>query len=223
MTPGERWLDAMWPRVRSRLPQAPATVIDVGCGARGGFVPMLRTDGYDAVGIDPEAPEEPHYIRGAFEAADVRRPVDAIVASTSLHHVADPRKVIDRIAAALTNRGLLVVIEWAWERFDTKTAAWCFERLGADEEQGWLHRRRDDWAASGQDWPTFIRDWASREGLHPGDQLVRLLDERFERRLLEDGAYFFADLAGTSEAEELAAIDAGLVRATRIDYVGAMT
>jgi hypothetical protein len=45
------------------------------------------------------------------------------------------------------------------------------------------------------------------------------LDERLERRLLSYGPYFFADLADTSEADEQRAIDAGRIRATRIDYV----
>ena len=44
----------------------------------------------------------------------------------------------------------------------------------------------------------------------------------FERRYLARGPYFFPDLAGTSEEDEQAAIDAGRIRATRIDYVGAL-
>jgi SAM-dependent methyltransferase len=210
----------MWPRVRSRLPQPPADVIDLGCGKNGGFVPMLRADGYDAIGIDPEAPRDVHYVRGAFEAFDVPRPVDAIVASTSLHHVRDPGEVIERITSALTSPGTIVVIEWAWEDFDEKTAEWCFDRLSSHDQPGWLHRRRDEWVASGLDWPTFVRDWASREGLHRGEDLVRLLDQRFERRRLARGTYFFCDLAGATEADEREAIEAGRIRATRIDYVG---
>ena len=31
-------------------------------------------------------------------------------------------------------------------------------------------------------WPNYLRDWAEREGLHPGDVLLRLLDERLERQ-----------------------------------------
>jgi len=50
--------------------------------------------------------------------------------------------------------------------------------------------------------------------------LVRLLDERLERRLLTRGPYFFADLAGATEDDEQTAIDAGHIHATRIDYVG---
>jgi hypothetical protein len=82
------------------------------------------------------------------------------------------------------------------------------------------HRRRDEWLASGHEWPSYVRGWAERERLHPGEVLVRLLDERLERRLLRHGPYFFADLAGTTEDDEQTAIDAGHIHATRIDYVG---
>ena len=34
------------------------------------------------------------------------------------------------------------------------------------------------------------------------------------------GPYFFTDLAGTSEADEQAAIDTGLIQANRIQYAG---
>jgi SAM-dependent methyltransferase len=220
MTPGERWLAAIWRVVRPHLPSPPARVVDIGCGPLGGFVPMLRSDGYDAIGIDPAAPDEPHYQRIEFERAELPEPVDAAVASTSLHHVTDPAAVIDRIAGTLRSGGAVVVVEWAWEKFDEQTADWCFERLPSGDEAGWLNRRRSEWLASGRDWPSYLRSWAEEEGLHRGEALVRLLEERFERRLLMPGPYFFADLAGTTEADEQAAIDAGRIRASRIDFVG---
>ena len=67
MTPDGRSLAAVWPFVRGQLPQAPATVLEVGCGSLGGFVPALLDDGYQAVGVDPEAPEGPDYRRIEFE------------------------------------------------------------------------------------------------------------------------------------------------------------
>jgi SAM-dependent methyltransferase len=220
MTPGERWLATLWPLVRASLPTPPARVVDIGCGPLGGFVPMLRADDYDAVGIDPQAPEEPHYQRIDFERAELRPQVDAAVASTSLHHVSDPVRVIDRIIRMLASGGTVVVVEWAWEKFDQQTAEWCFEQLGPDDEAGWLHRRRDEWLASGHDWSTYLRDWAKREGLHRGDELVRLLDARLDRHLFTDGPYFFPDLADTTEADEQAAIEAGQMQPNRLYYVG---
>jgi SAM-dependent methyltransferase len=218
----ERWLAAVWPVVRGWLPASPAQVVEVGCGPLGGFVPMLRSGGYEAVGVDPKAPEETYYRRVAFENAELVHHVDAVVASTSLHHVANPAEVRDRIATILVDGGRLIVIEWAWEDFDEATADWCFERLGPDEEAGWLHRRRDEWLDSGQPWSSYLRAWAEEEQLHSGSTLLRLLDERFRREHLAHGPYFFPDLARATEEDERTAIATRQIRATRIDYVGTL-
>ena len=220
MAPGGRWLPTMWPRVRAHLPPPPARVIDVGCGRAGGFVPFLLAEGYGAIGIDPNAPHGSAYRQTEFEQAELPEKVDAVVASTSLHHVGDPPRVIERMRDALAGGGTAVVIEWAWEDFDVQAAEWCFSRLSRQDEPGWLHRRHDEWRASRQAWPDYFRGWAQGHGLHRGDLIVRLLDESFERRHLARGPYFFADLDGTSEAEEQAAIDDGEFPPPRIDYVG---
>ncbi len=57
-----------------------------------------------------------------------------------------------------------------------------------------------------------------QEGLHPGGDIVRGLDPRFDCQRYVEGPYFFADLADTSEAEEQAAIDAGQIQAGGIRY-----
>jgi SAM-dependent methyltransferase len=222
VTAAERWLAAVWPVVRGRLPAAPARVVELGCGPLGGFVPMLHSSGYEALGVDPAAPDDEHYRRVEFERAELVHDVDAVVASTSLHHVADPAEVLDRVATTLRSGGTLIVVEWAWEEFDDATADWCFQRLGPDEEAGWLHRRRDEWVASGQSWSAYLRAWAGEERLHSATTLLRLLDERFQRVHHEQGPYFFPDLAGVTEEDERAAIEAGQIRAARVDYVGTL-
>jgi SAM-dependent methyltransferase len=127
MTPKERWLAAMWPFVRAWLPSAPARVLEIGCGPLGGFVPALLGAGYDAFGVDPEAPDAPNYHRVEFGRYRPPRPVDCVVACTSLHHVGNLDVVLDQVAASLVPDGP-VVVEWAWERFDEATARWCFDR-----------------------------------------------------------------------------------------------
>jgi hypothetical protein len=72
--------------------------------------------------------------------------------------------------------------------------------------------------ASGQPWDDYCRTWAEQEGLHPGEEIVQGLDARFTRRFHTEGPYFFADLADTSEAQEQAAIEAGLIQAVGIRY-----
>ena len=219
MAAANRWLEATWPMVRAFLPGPPGEVVEIGCGPLGGFVPMLRSSGYDAVGVDPEAPDEADYRRIEFENADRFSGLDAVVASTSLHHVADPEAVLEEVAGALAPGGTVVVVEWDWHAFDEPTAEWCFQRLGSENE-GWLHGLHEEWRVSGRRWPVYVRKWAQEHEIHAAETLLGLLDQRFQRTHLAYGPYFFTDLAGTNEADELAAIEEGLIRATRVDYAG---
>ena len=223
MTPDDPWLGAVWPFVRDQLPPAPARVLEVGCGSLGGFVPALRDDGYQAVGVDPEAPEGSDYQRVELERCDPPWPVECVVASLSLHHVADLDEALDRLQALLLPGGVLVVVEWAWERFDDATARWCFARLtppAPGSEPGWLRKHKERWVASRQPWDAYCQAWATEAGLHSGEAIVRGLDSRFTRRFHAEGPHFFAELAATSETEEQAAIEAGQIRAGGIRYAG---
>lgn len=154
------------------------------------------------------------------------QPVDAVVACTSLHHVADLDDVLDRVASALVTGGVVVVVEWASERFDEATAKWCFSRLetsAAGNEHGWLQKHRDDWLASQQAWDRYFQGWAKHEGLHPSQQILKGLDARFERAVSTFAPYFFPDLADTSEADEQRAIDAGLIQATGVRHAARLS
>ncbi len=223
MTPSERGLAAVWPFVRDQLPAPPVSVLEIRCGPHGGLVPQLLRGGYDAVGVDPEAPEAAEYRRLKFEQYVAPDPVAAVVACTSLHHVEHLDDVLDRVAAVLKPGGVLVVVEWAWERFDESSARWCFARLAPSSsarELGWLHRHRDQWAASGQPWDDYLQLWAKDERLHLGEQIIRGLDECFDRELCTFGPYFFPDLSEPTDGAERAAIDASEIQATGIRYVG---
>ena len=221
MTSDERWLAAAWPFVRAQLPPSPARVLEIGCGPLGGFVPMLRQDGHEAVDVDPEAPEGAGYHQVGFEQFNPPGEVDVVVASLSLHHVSGLDEVLDRVRDTLTPDGTFVVVEWAWERFDDATARWCFERLPPPgPEPGWLHRRRDEWIAADVPWDDYVRGWATADGMHTGETVLRELGARFRTTMLERGPYFFPDLDGVSEEDEHAAIERSLIRATRIRFVG---
>ena len=215
-----RWLDATWPFVRSRLPPAPCQVLELGCGPAGGFVPALREHGYQALGIDPVAPPGPDYRQVDFERYKTSQPVEAVIACTSLHHVADLDQVIDGVAAALTPGGLFIVVEWAYERFDEQTARWCFANLPDTDEPGWLHTHYAQWREFHQPWGNYLDAWSQRERLHSGEVMTRALQERFTTRLLDQTPYFFSDLHPVTEADERAAADTGAIQATGVRYVG---
>jgi hypothetical protein len=133
------------------------------------------------------------------------------------------------VHAALVPGGAVVIVEWARERFDEATARWCFDRLAepGDQDSGddhsehdWLRHRRAEWLESGQPWDTCLRSWAHAEGMHSWQEIRDALDARFECEQASYGPYYFADLASTSEADEQAAIDGGLIQANRIQYLG---
>lgn len=216
----ENWLAALWPEVRSHLPRPPSVVVELGCGRFGGFVPRLADDGYQVIGIDPVAPEGPSYRQVEFEQSELPERVGGMIACTSLHHVAEPDRVLDRIASALAPAGVVVVVEWDWEGFDEATARWAFKRLDGSESESWLHRRRDEWRGSGRTWEESMQGWAREHGLHSARGLLGELDARFERLSCARGPFLFPELSQTSEADERAAIEAGEIRALRVDYVG---
>jgi SAM-dependent methyltransferase len=230
VTSDERWLSAVWPFVRDALPAAPARVVEIGCGPLGGFVPRLESAGYEATGVDPEAPSGSSYRQVEFEYFELPPRLDAVVACTSMHHVADLAEVLDLVHAALAPGGSVVMVEWVRERFDEATARWCFDRLPeavdlerTDHDHGdhhWLAHRRGEWLESGQPWDACLRSWAQAEGMHPWADILDQLDARFERGRTSYGPYFFADLVNTSEGDEQAAIDSGLIQANRVQYQG---
>lgn len=224
MGPADRWLRAVWPFVVENLPSPPAKVLEIGCGSKGGFVPALLDAGFDAVGIDPDAPPGPEYRQAVFESYPLDLPVEGIVACTSLHHVGDLDHVLSLAGSGLTPGGRLVVVEWAWELFDEPTAEWCFARLPqpvAPDDHSWLREHRDRWAESGKSWEEYVRSWTLSEGMHAGHEVLGSLDTHFTTILSTGGPQFFADLReDVTEADELAAIAAGQIRATGIRYVG---
>lgn len=216
-----RWLDSQWDFVRSHLPEPPARVIDLGCGPHGGFVPALQQAGYDARGVDPRAPHGLGYHQLPFEQFDPPWAADVVVACTSLHHTHDLAAIFEHIASALQPAGLLVVIEWDWQRFDERTADWCFDRLGPTDDPSWLQRQRERWRASGQPWQGHLETWAEREGLHTGASILDALAQRFVVQRVSYGPYFYSDLADVSRDTETAAIAAGALQATGIHVTAA--
>jgi SAM-dependent methyltransferase len=218
----EIWLSATWPFVRGELPQPPARVIEIGCGEVGGHIPALVRAGYDATGVDPEAPEGRAYRRVMFEDYRPEGPVDAVIASVSLHHVDDPGVVLDHVADVLSPGGVVVVVEWISEDFDEATARWCFghELRDPAEPGAWLDELRTKWEASGLSWDGFRRDWLEHHRLHAAAVIRRELEARFVATHLSAGPYYFPDLLDADAPAELAAIDAGQLRPGCLRYAG---
>src|SRR5918997_4154150 len=119
------------------LPPPPARVLEIGCGPVGDLTYALAAAGYEIVAVDPVAPKGPLFRRIAFEDFTEPGPFDAVVASLSMHHIADLPRTADRISHLLVPGGRFILEEWDRERLlDDATARWYFHQLHAAAAAG---------------------------------------------------------------------------------------
>jgi SAM-dependent methyltransferase len=190
-----------------------ARILEVGCGS-GDLARALAAGGHSVTAIDPDAPEGPLFRQVTLEEFDESGPFAAVVAGRSLHPVPDLAVAVEKIDSLLTRRGLIVLDDYAKERFDLRTAAWYYEH------------RKTIAAAGGPDAPDSLdeclREWEADDAhIHGYGAMRRELDERFDERACAWVPYLYRDLEGAaSMADEQAAIDAGTIAATGFRYVG---
>jgi SAM-dependent methyltransferase len=216
----QRWLASEWSFISTVLPPTPARLLEIGCGAAGGIVPAALAAGYEAVGVDPHAPEGAVYRQVPFERYEPSSGIDVVVSVQALHHLADLDAAVERIDRMLTPDAVLVIVEWAWERIDEATARWLFARVPAESNSGWAGERRDNWRASRLPWPEYRDQWAHEHGLHDWHTVESALVNRFDTALREEVPSLFGDVAEISEETERAAIAAGEISTTGIHWVG---
>lgn len=185
--------------VTEHLPPAPARVLEIGCGTSGGLVPSLRDGGYDALGIDPRAPEGGSFRQETLEqhAGDG---YDAVVAGRVLHHVEPLAAGLDKLVSLAP---LLLVDEFAWNHIDGPT-------------QEWYEGQHRMLAASGAEpgGPASLDEWRWRHaGLHPYETLREGLDARYDEVAFELRPYLYRWLGGPStRALEETLVGAGAIR-----------
>ena len=202
--------------VLTHVPAPPAKILEVGCGS-GDLARSLAAAGHSVIAIDPDAPEGPLFRQVSLEEFDERGPFDAVVASRSLHHVPDLDLAVQKIDSLLVRGGLVVLDDYAKERFDRKTAAWYYEQ------------RETIAAGDGPEAPASleecVREWEVDDShIHGYSKMRAELDRRFQERAFAWVPYLWRDLEGAaSMADEQAAIDSGTITATGFRYVGEAT
>jgi len=189
--------------VLSHLARTPSRVLEVGCG-EGRLALALAAGSHDVTAIDPVAPDGPIFQRITLDEFDASERFDAVVASRSLHHVPDLDGALEKIAQLAP---LLIVEEFAWDRFDEPTAAWYLAHLDGPPKSV----------------QHCMREWADEHaGLHGHEILRSALDRRFRERFFGWRPYLYRyPEVHASREDEQAAIDAGAVNALGFRYVGA--
>jgi methyltransferase family protein len=197
--------------VLDQLPPPPGRVLEVGCGREGGLVPLLAERGYDALGVDPDAPPGDRFLRASFQDAALPPGWDAVVAGRMLHHV-EPLE--ESIATLASLAPLLLVDEFAWDRMDEAAQSWY-------ESQHRMLR-----AAGAEPYgPPDLDDWREQHrGLHPHTTVLAALRAHYDELHLEWLPYLHRWLGGpSSEALETTLVDAGAIPAIGYRWAGAST
>ena len=191
----------------SQLPPPPARILEVGGGPRGGIVAELCRAGYDAVGVDPRAPEGERFRAVELAEVDEER-FDAVVAERVFHHVHPLDAAVDKLARMTS---LVVLDEFAWDRIDAPS-------------QDWYERQHRAVAAAGGDpvGPADLDEWRTKfRDLIPSDRLLAAFRRRFAERSYEPRPYFYRWLDGpVTEPLEQSLVDAGAIAPIGFRWVG---
>jgi SAM-dependent methyltransferase len=194
---------AAW--VLTRLERTPSRVLEIGCGD-GQAALALAASGHQVTAIDPVAPEGPIFERVTLEEYVSSAPFDAVVANRSLHHLHDLALALDKIAQLAP---LLVVEEFAWDRFDERAADWYIAHLDRPSKSA----------------EQCLRDWnVEHQGLHGYETMRKAFDRRFGEQFFAWRPYLhrYPEVQADQESEQ-ATIDAGEVDAIGFRYVGTRT
>jgi SAM-dependent methyltransferase len=171
------------------LPRPTATVIEVGCGS-GALTRLLSEHGYDVLGVDPDAPDEPGFVHATLEEFERPSEFDAAVAVRSLHHLHDVDRALDNLRDAVKPGGHLVVFEFAIEQVDAAAERWL-------DAHGLRH------PASEAEAPDVI----------PLGEVRSALEWRFRTLFAEPATYLAREAdRGDLVAEEERAIEAGDIK-----------
>lgn len=178
-------------------------ILDLGCGD-GGLVERLAELGYDALGVDPEAPTHERLIRQRIEDVEGLGKFDAVTAVMALHH-ADLGAVLRVVAGLLHPQGQLLVSDFSWDAYDERAAAWIAEHDRSDADNSVVGWRRE------------------HQGLHTGSTITAALSASLVLTREVRGPYLARMLARQDlETEEHARINAGLVPALGLNLTAGL-
>jgi SAM-dependent methyltransferase len=208
-------LAAFYDFALSHLPQPPVRVLEIGCGD-GELAEALARAGHSLTAIDPDAPTGAIFRRVTLDDFSDEGRFDAVVASVSLHHLPRLDAAMRKIESLLDPGGVLVVEEFAKERFTGSTAQWyhhqrrAFDTLGLDADP------------VPDDFEMWLERWDREHAdIHVFAEVRAEIDAHFTERAFEWVPYLYDyRLDDALEPLERKLIVSGAIEATGARYVG---
>lgn len=168
-------------------------ILEVGCG-RGEVARRLGAAGFHVVAIDLQLPERATAPNVTFLERDFLRfdtePFDAIVFTSSLHHISPLEAAIDRAHHLLAPSGLLVADEFDLDAPNTATLRWYYDVQELLAAADIFPREHVDPPGS-----NVLGRWRTAHTheppLHTGVAMRRAIADRFDLRDVHGAAYLY--------------------------------
>src|SRR5712692_605112 len=234
-------------------------ILDVGCG-RGYLSLELAREGHDVLGIDSDQ----KMIRQAKKTMDTdpykseRGPLnylvqdftgwkdpdykfDLVIFGRALHHIPKPGRALGKAHRLLRIGGRIICIEYAYDRFDHRSATWFYHVRKVLEQPGWYKTTRKPPKDASSSVKQILEEWmapARKEHFNRSEEMLRPLRRLFQERHFSWEPYIYWDmimdmrvpspnaelaLARSLIAMEGALIDSGAISPVLFCFVGDKT
>ena len=122
---------------------------------------------------------------------------DLVIFNRVLHHIPRPDKVLDKVKHLLTSRGRIICIEYAYDRFEPRSATWFYHIRRVLEQAGWFasnKRLSDNIQVSVN---RIMKDWhkhGRKERLNRFKEMHEPMRKLFRERHFSWEPYIFWDI-----------------------------
>jgi SAM-dependent methyltransferase len=205
--PRDLLLGQTWAFVASRLRGA-KRILEVGCGD-GALARHLANGGLEVTALDIELTDRSahrgvRFVEKDFLAFD-ETGFDALLFTSSLHHIAPLDAALDRAVAALRPGGVFLAEEFAVEAPDESTARWFYGMKALLAGQGMIanhaeHAHDGDHAEHTDTEAPPLERWKAEHRheppLHTAEQMQAAIAARFSDAAHTTGPYLYRHIAG---------------------------